>query len=148
LLCANILFNQQVGKKLKTALIALWLISITTGNLWIYPEKISQGWDSTLAHLPYYKIRYKALEYIDKQCIDYNEVQSFFPNISSINDLDLNNDYRQFVDFNNSYDYVFYSNVFNISDEDYYLIKNQYSVLKHFKSGLLYVDICKKKDLP
>lgn len=148
LLCANILFTQQVGKKLRIALISLWLVSITTGNLWIYPEKISQGWDSTLAHLPYYKIRKQALVYMDEHGINFSEVQSFFPNKSSIDDIDLNNDYRQFTDFDNNHDYVFYSNVFNLSDEDYDLIKNQYSVIKQFKSGFLYVDICKKKYLP
>jgi hypothetical protein len=146
LLCANILFTQQVGKKLKIALISLWLVSITTGNLWVYPEKISQGWDSTLAHLPYYKIRLQALEYMDKRGIDYSNVQSFFPNNSRIDDVDLNNDQRQFVEFNNSRDYVLYSNVFNVSDKDYDLVRNQYSIIKHFKSGLLYIDICKKND--
>jgi hypothetical protein len=136
-----------VAKKLKITLISLWLVSITTGNLWIYPEKIAQGWDSTLGHLPYFKIRKQALEYIDKQGIDFSEVQSFFPNNSSIDDFDLNNDKRQFTDFNNGSEYVIYSNVFNISDEDYGLVKNQYSVIKHFKNGLLYMDICKKKYL-
>jgi hypothetical protein len=145
LLCANILFTQKMGEKLKIALISLWLVAITSGNLWIYPEKISQGWDSTLAHLPYYKIREQALEYIDKQGIDLNEVQSFFPNNSSIDDTDLNNDYRKFVDFDNNSDYVLYSNVFNVSEEDYDLIRNHYSVLKQFKSGLLYIDICRKQ---
>ena len=144
LLCANILFTQQTGKKLKIALISFWLVSITTGNLWVYPEKISQGWDSTLAHLPYFKIRKQALEYLDQRKIDFSEVQSFFPNLTVIDDYDLNNDKRQFVDFNNSYDYVLYSNVFNVSDEDYDLVRNQYSVIKHFKSGFLYIDICKK----
>lgn len=148
LLCANILFTQPVSKKLKIALISLWLVSITTGNLWIYPEKISQGWDSTLGHLPYYKIRQQALKYLDKRGIYYSEVQSFFPNNSSIDDFDLNNDFRQFVDFNNSCDYVLYSNVFNVSDEDYDLVKNHYSVIKQFKSGLLYIDIYKKNYLP
>jgi hypothetical protein len=148
LLCANILFTQQVGKKLKIVLISFWLVTITTGNLWIYPEKISQGWDSTLGHLPYYKIRQQALEYLDKQGIYFGEVQSFFPNNSRIDDFDLNNDYRKFVDFNNSCDYVLYSNVFNVSDEDYELVKNHYSVIKHFKSGLLYMDLCKKNTHP
>ena len=134
-----------MAKKLKIALVLFWLVAITTGNLWIYPEKISQGWDSTLAHLPYYKIRKQALEYLDKQGIDFSKVQSFFPNNSSINDFDLNNDNRQFADFNNSSKYVFYSNVFNVSDEDYDLVKNQYSVIKHFKNGRLYIDISEKK---
>jgi hypothetical protein len=123
-------------------------VSVVTGNLWVYPEKIAQGWDSTLAHLPYNKIRREALKYLDQNNINYNEVQSFFPNLSSIDDIDLNNDHRQFIEFNNCCDYVFYSNVFNVNDEDYDLVKNQYTIIKRFKSGQLYVDICKKNICP
>jgi len=144
LLCASILFSLQTGKILRTVLISFWLVSVITGNLWVYPEKIAVGWDATLAHLPYYKVRKQALEYLESQNIDYSNVQSFFPNISSIDDFELNNDHRQFIDFNNSCDYVIYSNVFNVSDKDYDLVKNQYSVIKHFKRGLVYIDICKK----
>ena len=38
--------------------------------------------------------------------------------------------------------------LFNINDEDYNLIKNQYSIIKQFKSGFLHIDICKKTELP
>ena len=148
LLCAHILFTQKMNKKLRLSLIGLWLLLLTTGNFWIYPDKIAKGWDSTLAHLPYYKVRQQALEYLDKQHIDYQNVQSFFPNASVIDDIDLNHDNRKFMDFNNGSDYVVYSNIFNINDEDYNLIKNQYSVIKQFKSGSLYMDICKKTEIP
>jgi hypothetical protein len=145
LLCAHLLFSYQLNRKLKNVLILIWLGSLTTGNLWVYPEKIAQGWDSTLGHLPYYKIRKLTIEYIDEQGIDFREVQSFFPNNSKIDDFDLNKDKRQFVDFDNSSEYVLYSNVFNVSDEEYYLVRNEYSIIKRFKRGLLYFDICKKK---
>lgn len=147
LLCTNILFTQIMNKKLRLALISLWLLLLTTGNFWVYPDKVAQGWDSTLAHLPYYKIRQEALEYLDKQNIDYKNVQSFFPNASVIDDVDLNHDKRKFIDFNNCCDYVIYSNVYNINNEDYNLIKNQYSVIKQFKRGLIHIDICKKTEL-
>jgi hypothetical protein len=146
LLCANILFTQNLNEKLRLALIFFWLILLTTGNLWIYPDKISQGWDSTLAHLPYNKIRQKTLKYLDSESIDYQKVQSFFPNNSVIDDADLNHDNRKFADFNNCSDYVLYSNVFNISDKEYDLIKSQYSVIKQFRKGSLHMDICRKKD--
>ncbi|MEL7021212.1 MAG: hypothetical protein AAGK47_06375, partial [Bacteroidota bacterium] len=29
------------------------LLGLATGNFWIYPKHISQGWDATLAHLPH-----------------------------------------------------------------------------------------------
>jgi hypothetical protein len=144
LLCASMVFSRQIDKKLRVALVSFWLVSVIGGNFWIYPEKISQGWDSTLAHLPYYKIRHQAIEYIDEQEINFDSVQSFFPNVAIVDDVDLNNDYRQFVEFDNSCNYVLYSNVFNISDEDYDLIRKHYSEIKKFKSGLVYIDIYKR----
>ena len=148
LLCAYILFTKPLIKKTRFALASLWLLLLTTGNFWIYPDKIAQGWDSTLAHLPYFKIRKQALEYLDNEKIDYQKVQSFFPNTSAINDVDLNYDKRGFMDFNNCSIYVIYSNVFNISDIDYNIVKSQYSVIKRFDHGFLHMDICKKKELP
>ena len=148
LLCACMLFTQEMNKKLRQTLIYLWLIVLTTGNLWVYPDGISQGWDSTLVHLPYYKLRQQAVEYIDEQNIDFQNVQSFFPNSSVIDDIDLNHDNRRFIDFNNCSDYVIYSNVFNINDEDYNFIKSHYLVIKQFKKGFLYIHICKKIQMP
>jgi len=121
------------------------VIILISCNFWVYPDKIDKGWDSTLAHLPYFSIRKQALDYLDKQGINYESVQSFFPNTAVIDDIDLNHDLRSFPDFNDSCDYVFYSNVFNVKDEDYHLIKNNYNTIKHFKKGMLYLDICKKK---
>jgi hypothetical protein len=148
LLCANILFTQQLNPKLRAALVTLWIVSLTTGNLWVYPDRISKGWDSTLAHLPYYKIRKQAIEYLDEQKIDFAKVQSFFPNTALIDDIDLNNDKRNFTDFNDCCDYVIYSNAFNLNDENYDLVKSKYTVIKQFRSGFLYMDICRKKELP
>ncbi|PCH92475.1 MAG: hypothetical protein COB85_08100, partial [Bacteroidetes bacterium] len=51
---------------LKYTLYSVLVISLFTGNLWIYPERISQNWDSTLAHLPYYSLRQKMINYIDE----------------------------------------------------------------------------------
>ncbi len=148
LLCANILFTQKLNPKLRAALMTFWIVSLVAGNLWVYPDRISKGWDSTLAHLPYYKLRQQAIQYLDEQKIDFAGVQSFFPNIAPIDEIDLNNDKRIFTDFNDCCDYVIYSNVFNINDENYDLVKGKYSVIKQFRSGFLYMDICRKKELP
>ena len=89
LLCAKILFSSNINKRLRSTLIFIWIIVISTGNLWTYPNKTSQGWDSTLAHLPYYKLRNNAILYLDHNNINFNEVCSFFPNTSCINEIDL-----------------------------------------------------------
>ncbi len=144
LLCAYILFSEQIGNKLRKLLVLVWLVFITTGNLWVYPDKIAQGWDSTLAHLPYYKLRDRAIEYLENKDIDFSETQSFFPNNSLIDYFDLNNDYRQFRDFNNTGEYVIYSNVYNISDEEYDQVKNEYELIKRFRLATVYIEIRKR----
>jgi len=144
MLCATLLFTLNLNIKRRKALISLWLLLLITGNLWVYPDKIAQGWDATLAHLPYYQIRQQTMEYLDQQNIDFRKIQSFFPNVSVIDDVDLNHDQRKFSAFNQQGDYVVYSNVFNISNEDYDLIKNNYQVIRRFKKGFLYMDVCKR----
>lgn len=144
ILCAHILFTQVISNKSRTSLVLVWLVVLITGNLWVYPDRISKGWDATLGHLPYYKIRKDANQFLDEKGIDFKDVQSFFPNTSVINDIDLNNDYRILKDFNDSSNYVFYSNIYNVSDEDLNIINKHYSVIKQFNNGSIYIKIYKK----
>ena len=95
LLSAKILFSTYTHLKLKRAFVLIWLFSILSGHFWVYPEKLSQGWDATLGHLPYYKLRKQAIQYIDKQEIDIEKVHSFFPNLPTIDAIDLNNRWRK-----------------------------------------------------
>ena len=48
----------------------LLLAGLISGNLWIYPRNIAQGWDATLAHVPYYNLRIEAINYLDKNNIE------------------------------------------------------------------------------
>lgn len=144
LLCAHILFSDYVSKKLRIGLSVLWIVVLLSGNFWIYPDKIAKGWDATLAHLPFYKLRTEAIAYLNRENIDLGEVKSFFPNAVSFNYIDLNNDPRQFGNFDGTNEYVFYSNIFNIPDTDYDLIMTKYKLLKRFDNRGIYVGIYKK----
>lgn len=146
ILVANILFSSFIQKTLRNVLISVWIMSLISGNFWIYPDKLSQGWDSTLAHLPYYKLRNNAISYIDQQQIDIKNVHSFFPNLSVIDDMDLNNDYRRFKPYKHGAEYILYSNIYNISDEIYDTIHEKYDLVKEYKSHSIFVHILKKKE--
>ncbi len=146
LLCVNILFSTYVKEKLRYGLMAVWIIIIVTGNFWIYPSKISQGWDSTLAHLPYYNLRLNAMEYINSEGIDYKQVASFFPNISTLDEIDLNGGQIHFSEYDGDNKYIFYSNVFNINDNAYDKIIYEYNIIKRFKKNGIYIWICKKRE--
>jgi hypothetical protein len=148
LLCSSILFSETVSNKTRRLLVSLWFVFLISGSFWIYPDKIAKGWDSTLAHLPYYNLRLQAIDFIEKEDIDFTEVQSFFPNVATIDAIDLNGDQRNFDNFDGSSRYVFYSNIFNVSDEEYdkiHDVKN-YKSIKQFERNGVVVSIFEKQN--
>ena len=120
-------------------------VGLITGNLWVYPERTSQGWDASLAHVPYHSLRKEAIHSLDTMNIDISEVASFFPNYNKIDEIDLNGNQKSFTKFTNNSNYVFYSNVYNLSDKDYELLNNNYLEIKRFKSLNIIVSILKKR---
>ena len=132
-------------KKYKKPLYALLFVGLITGNLWVYPERTSQGWDASLAHVPYHSLRKEAINSLDTMNIDISEVASFFPNYNKIDEIDLNGNQKSFTKFTNNSNYVFYSNVYNLSDKDYELLNNNYLEIKRFKSLNIIVSILKKR---
>ncbi|WP_299314061.1 hypothetical protein [uncultured Aquimarina sp.] len=146
LLCATILFSDFVTRKLRVVLILTWATIIISGNFWIYPPKVSQGWDATLAHLPYYNLRLKAKKYLDDHKIDFHSVASFFPNDAGIDAIELNGEKRSFAVFDGNNDFVFYSNIFNISDQEYDDIISNYEIIQSFEKNGVFVWICKMKN--
>lgn len=142
---AHLLFLGHVKKSLRKGLIVLWLLSILSGNFWVYPPRISQGWDATIAHLPYYELRKNAIAYLDKNGIEINNVASFFPNLARFKYIDLTDDTRSFQRFEYLHEYVLYSNVYNISDEHLQRINQDYELVKEFTKHRVYIKIYTKK---
>lgn len=140
---ATILFSHVINTKLKIGLSVLWITVLVSGNFWIYPTRISQGWDATLAHLPYYQLRQKALLYLDQQQIRYTDVETFFPNTAARDLIDLNNDPRRLDTFNGNKRYVFFSNVYNVEDAtlDMLFDSSRYAPIQHFESNGVFITI-------
>ncbi|OAB81812.1 hypothetical protein [Cochleicola gelatinilyticus] len=145
LLAALLLFSPHTKKAFRNIFLVGWVVILISGNLWIYPEKISQGWDSTLAHLPYYSLRKQSLSYLAQNEIDLAEVASFFPNTSRMEMIDLNEDLRFLNGFDGHEKYVVYSNVFNISDVHHALLQTDYQPLQRFENCGVYFVIFQKK---
>ncbi|MEL6945687.1 MAG: hypothetical protein AAFO82_23780, partial [Bacteroidota bacterium] len=74
----------------KLVLYSSIFLALLTGNFWIYPPKIAQGWDATLAHLLYYKLRTEMMEYIEKEDIDFSTIGSVFPEVGARKFRELN----------------------------------------------------------
>ncbi|QMU62980.1 MAG: hypothetical protein GKR88_00965 [Flavobacteriaceae bacterium] len=143
LLVAHLLFLNHIKESLRKVVLAIWILTITTGSFWIYPQRISQGWDATIAHLPYYELRHQAIAYLEDNRIDIKDVASFFPNLSRFTDIDLVEDQRSFVGFNQPHTYALHANVYNVSDENLSLLSDRYQLIKEFKKHRIYIRIYK-----
>ena len=87
---------------------------------------MATGWDSTLAHLPYYTLRKEMNSLIDENHLDITTIGTAFPNCNALETVDLSNDNRHFAkkDFTQN-KYIFYSNVMNdFSAEELKILQN------------------------
>ena len=142
LACRLLFMHAQQSKKL--VFIAL-LVGLISGNFWVYPETVAQGWDASLAHMPYFPLRSQAISYFDKKHINIDSVATFFPNINTLDDVMLNGDKRSFSMFNGNNLYVLYANVYNLSDDDYAALKTNYLPVKTYSSLTVKVVILQHK---
>jgi hypothetical protein len=146
LLVCYIVFEQINNHKLKKALFIIMILGLITGNFWVYPENIAKGWDSTLAHVPYYSLRNKMIDYIDQRGIPYSEIGTAFPNNASFKYIDLVNSDQSFSDKDlSSNKYVFYSNIMNdFTDEELIELHNKWIAEKEFRCLQVYVILYRK----
>jgi hypothetical protein len=95
------------------------IIGLAVGNYWIYPPNISMGWDSTLAHLPWYGLQQQAQQYVIENDIPFETVGTAFPNIGPRKFYDLSKESRGFAEKDLMRNcYVFYSNIMNDFTEE------------------------------
>ena len=98
----------------KKTLVSFILIGLLSGSFWVYPRDVAQGWDSTLAHLPYYKLRKEMIDFIEKQGIKKESVGYDFPGAYPQKFLDLSKETWCFPEADlNKQEYILYSNVVN-----------------------------------
>ncbi|HRO47784.1 hypothetical protein [Agriterribacter sp.] len=115
----------------------VWLLSLVgllSGNLWVFPDPIAKGWDATLAHLPYYKLRKEALHFIKAENIPLGKVNGGFPYNLTGKCIDLNSDTTTFSKLPPEQSpYVLYSNISNdYTDEQLNSFKKDWISLKVF----------------
>lgn len=144
-----ILFEKNHNKKLIPYIYLLLLSGLISGYFWIYPDKVAKGWDATIAHMPYYHLRTKMIDYIDTEGIPFNEVGSEVPNITEHKFVDLSNDNRSFpLKDLNRHKYIFYSNIFNMfSDEEIDILKDEWIIEKEFRCLNVYVRLYRNPDI-
>jgi len=152
-LFASILFLQLLSKieiaalykKLSFAIVSLSLI---TGHLWVYPDYIAQGWDGSLAHLPFFKMKDKMLNYIESENISRKDVLTDFPLINANYYSDLGFTRNDFIPKHkakmNEKDYILQSNICNgFSDGELIDLKTNWILQKEFKKRGVYLRLYK-----
>ena len=105
-----------------------WVVvfGLMTGHLWVYPDQISQGWEASLAHLPYFDVRDDMTDYVQEKGINPNEIATGSPNKYRRLDSDLQREGTwKFRDIDevryDTFEYIIYSNVFNdFADSTYF----------------------------
>lgn len=115
-------------KRLVLLVICLGLFS---GNFWVYPDKISQGWDSTLAHWPHYELRTDVLNYLEEEGIALERVGTAFPEIGPLKFKDLSEESTGFKQKDLLRDsYILYSNIMNdFTDEEIDELRSEWKLI-------------------
>lgn len=134
-LIGYILFEKFDFLRLKKYLFGILLIGLLSGNFWVYPDSIAKGWDATLAHIPYYKLRRDMIKYLETEKIPISKVGTEVPNNAPIKFVDLKNDSRIFPYKNmETQEYILYSNIYNMfTNEELRELKEDWLLIKEYK---------------
>ncbi len=121
----------------KAGLLALLLLGPISGHFWVYPDSIAQGWDVTLAHLPYYGLKEDMIDYLDEAGIPLHQVGTAFPEIGPQYLKDLSGRQSGFVSKNlDEQEYILYSNVMNdFTDEELEQLQSEWTTIRQLESG-------------
>lgn len=134
-----VLSNRQ---KHRAWLLALVAVAFLGGNLMVYPDNISQGWDASLAHIHYWKVRQQALDYMEENQIAPDQICKYgFGN--SNDDSDLGGDVRRYK-ITNDCPYAMCSNIDNLPDNDLAYLEKEYTRLKRFQKMGVWIDLLKR----
>lgn len=141
-------------QKLSKSVYVILLLGLISGHFWVYPDKIAQGWDSSLAHVPYFELRDQMIDFIQQNGIPPNQVVTGTPNQFPLKETDLESGDWHFINSDdipkeqrNQMPYVFYSNVFNdIPDAFYDELHTNWESVKTFERGRIRVTLFKNKN--
>jgi len=134
-------------KKIRIIAIISALV-LLSGNCLKYPEKISTGWDSTLAHLPFYGLREQMFKYIEENNIAWKDISAGFGLYGNQDYIDLSSPKDRIIKHADVGEtpYFIYSNISNLDDEMIDQIKNEnnFLLIKKFERGNVFISLYKK----
>lgn len=135
--------------KFSSVSLSVIFIVLLSGHFWIYPLKISQGWDATTLHWNYLNVSEKMNSYITENKIEKLEIATFFPNSSSrfLTHLEEDkNDIYGAVPLKS--EYVLYSNAFNVEDEiidSLYSLNSNWELIKRYSQNRIFISLYRRR---
>ena len=149
LLCLKIISDLKIGK-LQNGLYILVFVGLLSGHFWVYPQPIATSWDTTLAQLPYYRLRNDMIQYIDNQQFKYEDIGTAYPNLASFKFIDLKEPIENQTSFSpinfNKNKYIFYSNVMNdFNKKELDELSQNWKPLKILRGGQVEVILYERK---
>ncbi len=134
-------------KQILWASIGMIAVNVSA-HLWVYPDRISQGWDVTLAHVPYQKLVDNCVKHAEDAGINRESIGTAFPAINSEYHIWLGDDTRTMKSRSPDTDaYILYSNVMNdFSDEELDRLKSDFEAIYYTERNRIKVILYKRTE--
>lgn len=142
------MFSQNKMKRWAFILIGMFFLA---GHFWVYPVPIANGWDASLAHIPYFDLKDKVLHYAKSQNIPFVQIYTYPPlhkseyitklTAQKTENLPLLDDKKW-----NTAPYILYSNISNnFNQKELNILQKNYIPLFTQKNGLVECVLYQKK---
>ena len=127
------------------------MLGLLTGHLWIYPPKIAQGWDSSLAYFNYYNLEDQMLKTIPEMNIAHDKIGTHLP-LDNLHVANLGLTRKFDPSFANLdlevNDYILFSNLDNAtSDEDVDVVMKSWTPVAHFEKRGVFLTLYRSEAL-
>jgi hypothetical protein len=123
-------------------------LGLITGNFWMYGGGLSNGWDSTLKVLPYFKLRNEMIAFTKTQNIPALSIGTKYPMHHDLKYTDLQKESFHFTEIGNDslekFQYVLFSNVSNIFTVQEKNRLNEWKTVQEYNSGQISLKLMKK----
>lgn len=143
-----LLIHKLFTKKQSKFIYGLIVFAYITGHFWVLPQKISQPWDASFAHLNYFNVEKKMINYLEEQHLELNKIGTYTPlkDYSNMRLLKVSPyDSLQDFSFENN-DYIIHSNIDNtLKDEGIITLQKEWNEVVSFSKNGVFMKLYKKK---
>ena len=141
---------QQISfsRKIFSALYLFFCLGLLTGNFWLYGGGFSNGWDSSLKSLPYFKLRVEMMNFVREKKINPEEIGSKFPVYQGTYYSNLTQENFEYADMGHAepdhFTYVLLSNIsnqFTVKEKE--MLNSSWITVNELRSGQVYLTLLK-----